>query len=199
MDILHKLVMGFGVALTPMNLFFGAVGCIFGTFIGAMSGIGAPAGIAILLSLTFGMDPTGGIIRLAGIYYGSMYGGTIPSVLVNVPRESASVTTAIEGYQMALKGRAGAALSVAAVGSFIAGAIGVVGLMVLAEPVAGFALRFGPPEHFALFVFAFTSLVGLASESRSKTLVSIALGLLVSRWETTPWPAARGSPSGAWI
>jgi putative tricarboxylic transport membrane protein len=180
MDTFDMLMRGFGVALTPANLLFGAIGCIFGTFIGAMPGIGAPTGIAVLLPLTFGMDPTGGIIMLAGIYYGSMYGGTITSVLVNVPGESASVMTAVEGYQMALRGRAGAALTVSAVGSFIAGTIGVVGLMFLAVPVAAFGLRFGPAEQFALFLFAFTSLVGFASESRSKTLVAIVLGLLIA-------------------
>jgi putative tricarboxylic transport membrane protein len=180
MDTFDMLLRGFSVALTPMNLLFGAIGCIFGTFIGAMPGIGAPTGIAVLLPLTFGMDPTGGIIMLAGIYYGSMYGGTITSVLVNVPGESASVMTAVEGYQMALRGRAGAALTVSAVGSFVAGTIGVVGLMLLAVPVSAFGLRFGPAEQFALFLFAFTSLVGFASESRSKTLVAIALGLLIA-------------------
>jgi len=180
MDTFDMLMRGFSIALTPMNLLFGAIGCIFGTFIGAMPGIGAPTGIAVLLPLTFGMDPTGGIIMLAGIYYGSMYGGTITSVLVNVPGESASVMTALEGHKMALRGRAGAALTVSAVGSFVAGTLGVVGLMLLAVPVASFGLKFGPPEQFALFLFAFTSLVGFASESRSKTLVAIMLGLLIA-------------------
>ncbi len=174
------LMRGFSIALTPTNLFLGAIGCIFGTFVGAMPGIGAPTGIAVLLPLTFGMNPTSGIIMLAGIYYGSMYGGTISSVLVNVPGESASVMTALEGHKMALRGRAGAALTVSAVGSFIAGTIGVVGLMLLAVPVSNFGLRFGPAEQFALFLFAFTSLVGFASESRSKTLVAIVAGLLVA-------------------
>lgn len=174
------LMRGFAIALTPTNLFFGAIGCIFGTFVGAMPGIGAPTGIAVLLPLTFGMNPTSGIIMLAGIYYGSMYGGTISSVLVNVPGESASVMTALEGHKMALRGRAGTALTVSAVGSFIAGTIGVVGLMLLAEPVAAFGLKFGPPEQFALFLFAFTSLVGFSSDSRSKTLVAIILGLLIA-------------------
>ena len=180
METFEMLMRGFSIALTPTNLFFGAIGCIFGTFVGAMPGIGAPTGIAVLLPLTFGMNPTSGIIMLAGIYYGSMYGGTITSVLVNVPGESASVMTALEGHKMALRGRAGAALTVSSVGSFIAGTIGVVGLMLLAEPVAGFGLRFGPAEQFALFLFAFTSLVGFSSDSRSKTLVAIAAGLLIA-------------------
>src|SRR5512133_3844980 len=116
MDTFDMLMRGFAVALTPMNLLFGAIGCTFGTFIGAMPGIGAPTGIAVLLPMTFGRDPTGGIIMLAGIYYGAMYGGTITSVLVNVPGESSSVMTAVEGHKMALRGRAGTALTVSAVG-----------------------------------------------------------------------------------
>ncbi len=186
MDTLQSLLTGFSIALTPTNLLFGIIGCVFGTFIGAMPGIGAPTGIAILLPLTFGMNPTAGIIMLAGIYYGSQYGGTITSVLVNVPGESSSVVTCMDGYQMARKGRVGAALTVAAVGSFVAGTLGVVALMLLAAPVSRFALRFGPPEEFALFLLAFTSLVGLASESRSKTLVAIVLGLLVTTVGSDP-------------
>jgi putative tricarboxylic transport membrane protein len=180
MDTFEMLIRGFAVALTPMNLLLGALGCTFGTFIGAMPGIGAPTGIAVLLPMTFGMDPTGGIIMLAGIYYGAMYGGTITSVLVNVPGESSSVMTALEGHKMALKGRAGTALTVSAVGSFVAGTLGVVGLMLLAGPVSNFALKFGPPEQFSLFLFSFTCLVGFASESRSKTLVAIVVGLLIA-------------------
>ena len=180
MDIFHSLLMGFNVALTPTNLLFGVIGCAFGMFLGAMPGIGAPTGVAILLPLTFGMNPTSGIIMLAGIYYAAEYGGTITSVLLNIPGEPSSVVTCIDGYQMAKKGRAGAALTVAAVGSFVAGTLGVVGLMLIAVPLAQFALRFGPPEEFALFLLAFTGLIGLASESRSKTLVSIVLGLIIS-------------------
>jgi putative tricarboxylic transport membrane protein len=184
--------MGFSVALKPINLLFGMIGVVFGTFVGAMPGIGAPTGIAILLPLTFGMDPTGGMIMLAGIYYGSQYGGTITSVLVNVPGESSSVVTCIDGHQMALKGRAGAALSVAAVGSFFAGTVGVVILMLIATPLATFALRFGPPEEFALFLLAFTGLLtfsgsgSLGSASLSKSLVSIVLGLLVATIGSDP-------------
>ena len=180
MDTFDMLMRGFAIALTPTNLLFGAIGCIFGTFVGAMPGIGAPTGIAVLLPLTFGMNPTSGIIMLAGIYYGSMYGGTITSVLVNVPGESASVMTAMEGHKMALRGRAGAALTVSAVGSFVAGTIGVVGLMLLAVPVSAFALKFGPAEQFALFLFAFTSLIGFSSDSRAKTLVAIVAGLWIA-------------------
>ncbi|HSB70304.1 MAG TPA: tripartite tricarboxylate transporter permease [Candidatus Methylomirabilis sp.] len=192
MDVLHSLLTGFAVALKPVNLLFGTIGVVFGTFVGAMPGIGAPTGIAVLLPLTFGMDPTGGMIMLAGIYYGSQYGGTITSVLVNVPGESSSVVTCIDGHQMALKGRAGAALSVAAVGSFVAGTAGVITLMLIAAPVASFALKFGPPEEFALFLLAFTGLLtfggsgSLGSDSRSKTLASIVLGLLVAMVGSDP-------------
>jgi putative tricarboxylic transport membrane protein len=178
--LLNHLLLGFGIALTPTNVLYGIVGVIFGTFVGAMPGIGAPSGIAMLLPLTFGMNPTSGIIMLAGIYYGSQYGGSITSILVNVPGESSSVVTCLDGYQMTLKGRAGAAMSVAAVGSFVAGTFGVIILMLMAMPLANFALRFGPAEEFTIFLLAFTSLVGFATESRSKTLVSIMLGLVIA-------------------
>ena len=178
--LLNHLLLGFGIALTPTNVLYGIVGVIFGTFVGAMPGIGAPSGIAMLLPLTFGMNPTSGIIMLAGIYYGSQYGGSITSILVNVPGESSSVVTCLDGYQMTLKGRAGAAMSVAAVGSFVSGTFGVIILMLMAMPLANFALRFGPAEEFTIFLLAFTSLVGFATESRSKTLVSIMLGLVIA-------------------
>lgn len=168
--VLNHLLMGFGVALTPANVLYGIVGVVFGTFVGAMPGIGAPSGIAMLLPLTFGMNPTSGIIMLAGIYYGSQYGGSITSILVNVPGEASSVVTCLDGYQMALKGRAGAAMAVAGVGSFVAGTFGTILIMLMAMPVANFALRFGPAEEFTIFLLAFTCLISFASESRSKTL-----------------------------
>ena len=178
--VLNHLLMGFGVALTPANVLYGIVGVVFGTFVGAMPGIGAPSGIAMLLPLTFGMNPTSGIIMLAGIYYGSQYGGSITSILVNVPGEASSVVTCLDGYQMALKGRAGAAMAVAGVGSFVAGTFGTILIMLMAMPVANFALRFGPAEEFTIFLLAFTCLISFASESRSKTLVSIMLGLVIA-------------------
>ena len=180
MDLFHNLLMGFSIALTPTNLLYGVIGVLVGTAVGAMPGIGPTNTIALLLPLTFGMNPTSGIIMLAGIYYGGQYGGTITSVLVNVPGEASTAVTCIDGYQMALKGRAGAALTVAAVGSFVAGTLGTIILMLLAPPLANFSLRFGPPETFAVLLLAFTSLIGLASQSWSKTLVSIVLGLLIT-------------------
>ena len=131
MDVLSNLAMGFSIALTPFNLLMATVGVIVGTLIGALPGVGPVSGVALLLPLTFGMDPTSGIIMLAALYAGSMYGGTITSVLINTPGESASVVTCIDGYQMALQGRAGPALGAAAIGSFIAGTFGVILLMLM--------------------------------------------------------------------
>src|SRR5262245_54185275 len=134
MDLFHNLAVGFGVALTPFNLAMAIAGVFLGTLIGALPGVGPASGVALLLPLTFGMHPASGIILLAAMYAGSMYGGTITSVLINTPGESASVVTCIDGHQMALQGRAGPALGVAAVGSFAAGTVGVV-LLMLASPL----------------------------------------------------------------
>jgi len=148
-DVLSNLAMGFSIALTPFNLLMATVGVIVGTLIGALPGVGPVSGVALLLPLTFGMDPTSGIIMLAALYAGSMYGGTITSVLINTPGESASVVTCIDGYQMALQGRAGPALGVATIGSFIAGTFGVMMLMLMSPALARWALSFGPPEIFS--------------------------------------------------
>jgi putative tricarboxylic transport membrane protein len=137
LDALQYWVQGFSVALQPMNLLYAFIGCVLGTLIGVLPGLGPAAGTAILIPVTFSLDPIGAIIMLAAIYYGAMYGGTITSVLVNVPGEAASVVTCLDGYQMARQGRAGPALGIAAFGSFIAGTLSVIGLMVLAPPLAG--------------------------------------------------------------
>src|SRR5438094_9121443 len=150
MDIVSGLLQGFQVALTPANLLMCVVGVVLGTIIGVLPGLGPPATIAMLLPLTFKLDPTGAMIMLAGIYYGAKYGGSTTSILLNVPGESSSVVTCIDGYQMALKGRAGPALGMAAIASFIAGTVGVIGLTLIAPPVAAFALSFSSPEYFAL-------------------------------------------------
>src|SRR6267143_5595902 len=134
MDFLSNLAMGFGVAFTPFNLFMALVGVLVGMLIGALPGIGPPSGVALLLPLTFGMDPTSGIIMLAALYAGTMYGGTITSVLINTPGESASVVTCLDGYQMALQGRAGPALAVAALGSFFAGCVSTLIIAIAAPP-----------------------------------------------------------------
>src|SRR6185503_12573691 len=150
MDVLTGLMHGFGVALQPLNLLWCFLGVVLGTVIGVMPGLGPPATIAMLLPLTFLMNPASAMIMLAGIYYGAKYGGSTTSILLNVPGESASVATCIDGYQMARKGRAGAALGIAAIASFIAGTVGVVGLMLVAPPLAKMALAFSSPEYFGL-------------------------------------------------
>src|SRR5512136_3401278 len=150
MDLLHNLYTGFSIALTFNNVIYCLVGVFFGQIVGVLPGIGAPTAIALLLPITFSADPTSALIMFAGIYYGVAYGGTITSVLINVPGESSTVMTCLDGYQMAMKGRAGAALSVAAIGSWIAGTASIVILMSFAPALARFALRFGPPEYFAL-------------------------------------------------
>ncbi|HZF76994.1 MAG TPA: tripartite tricarboxylate transporter permease [Acetobacteraceae bacterium] len=177
MDILGGLGQGFSVALQPMNLVWCVVGCFLGTIVGVLPGLGPAATIALLLPLTFGMDPTGGIIMLAGIYFGAKYGGSTTSILLNIPGEASSVVTCLDGYQMARKGRAGAALGIAAIGSFIAGTFGIVALTLLAPPIAAFALRFSSPEYFALMVLGLSLVVVLGGSSMIKALLALTFGL----------------------
>jgi putative tricarboxylic transport membrane protein len=178
--VIDNLLLGFATAFTPENLLYVLIGVSVGMLFGAFPGLGAPTAIALLLPLTFTLEAGGAIIMLAGIYYGSMYGSTITSILVNVPGESASVVTAWDGHQMARKGRAGQALTIAAVGSFVAGTFGTALFMVVGPALASFALSFGPPEYFSLMVFALATLPGLAGAgaSRVKMLLSLVLGLL---------------------
>ena len=180
METLQQLMMGFQIAITPINLLLCFLGALAGTIIGALPGIGPSAGIAILLPLTFGMNPTSAMIMMAGLYCGAMYGGTITSVLINVPGESSSVMTCLDGYQMALQGRAGKAIGIAAFGSFIAGTLSVVFLMLLSIPLVKFALSFGPPEYFALMLMGLCTIAGLTGGSVLKALVGAFLGLLIS-------------------
>jgi putative tricarboxylic transport membrane protein len=180
MGVLDNLWLGFSIALSPFNLFMALAGVVVGTAIGALPGIGPVSGVALLLPLTFGMHPTSAIIMLAGIYYGSQYGGTITSVLINTPGESASVVTCIDGYQMALRGRAGPALGVAAIGSFIAGSFGVLLLMVMSPTLVRWALSFGPPETFALMLLGLTTVTGLTGENAVKGYISMVLGLMLA-------------------
>jgi putative tricarboxylic transport membrane protein len=180
MDLLTNLTMGFSIALSPFNLTLAFLGVIIGTLVGALPGIGPVSGVALLLPLTFGMPPTSGIIMLAALYYGTMYGGTITSVLINTPGESTSVVTCIDGYQMALQGRAGPALGVAAIGSFVAGTVGVVLLMIMSPALARWALSFGPPETFALMLLGLTTVTGLTGENAVKGYLSMVLGLMLS-------------------
>ncbi len=180
MDTLHHLMSGFAVALTPLNLLFATIGCVLGTLIGVLPGLGPAAGTALLIPITFKLDPTAAIIMLAAIYYGAMYGGTITSVLINVPGEAASVVTCLDGYEMAKQGRAGAALGIAAIGSFIGGTVATFGLVLVALPLARFALRFGPPEYFSLLLVGLSLVMGLAGKSLAKALLMGILGLLFS-------------------
>ena len=180
MDAFWSLVAGFGVALRPANLVFAFVGSVIGTAVGALPGIGPIAGIAILLPLSFKLDATGAIIMLSAIYYGAMYGGTITTVLMRVPGEAASAVTAIDGYEMARQGRAGAALAIAAIGSFIGGTVATLVLVVAAPPLARVALSFGPPEFFALMILGLALVVGLSGGALLPGLLSALLGLALS-------------------
>ncbi len=160
-------------------LWYGFVGCVVGTLVGVLPGVGPLAGISLLLPATFGLDATRAIVMLAGIYYGAMYGGSTTSILMRIPGEAASVMTCIDGYAMARKGRAGPALAIAAVGSYVAGTVSVVALMVLAPPLASFALRFGPPEYFSLLLLGLLVLAYMNSGSMLRGLAMAALGLLL--------------------
>jgi len=180
MDILSNLLAGFRVALLPSNLLFCLIGVTVGTVVGILPGIGTTAAVSILLPLTFRMDPTTGMIMLAGIYYGTKYGGSTTSILVNTPGESSSVVTCIDGYQMALQGRAGPALGIAAIASFIAGTLGLVGLVLLGPLLTAVALSFGPPEYFSLMAMGLTTVAFLAGRSMTKALLTTVLGLLLS-------------------
>ena len=180
MDVASGLIQGFSVALAPGNLMWCFVGCFLGTVVGIMPGLGPAATIAMLLPLTFKMDPTCAIIMLAGIYYGAKYGGSTTSILLNVPGESASVVTCLDGYQMARKGRAGAALGIAAIASFVAGTVGVIALMLISPPLAKVALSFSSPEYFALMALGLAMVVLLAGRSLVKALMAMLVGLWIA-------------------
>jgi putative tricarboxylic transport membrane protein len=178
--VLGQLVDGFGTALRPENLLLAAAGVTLGTFVGVLPGIGPAVTIALLLPLTFNFDdPIGAFIMFAGIYYGGMYGGSTTSILLNTPGESGSIVTAIEGFQMAKKGRAGAALATAAIGSFVAGTISTILITFLAEPVADLAVSFRPPDYFALTVLAFVTVTSLLGRSLVRGFLSLFVGLFM--------------------
>jgi putative tricarboxylic transport membrane protein len=179
-DSLTNLAGGFATALTPLNLLLALVGVTLGTLVGVLPGLGPSATLAILLPVTFGLPPEGTLIMMAGLYYGAKYGGSTTAILMNIPGESASIMTTIDGYALAKQGRAGPALGIAAISSFVAGTVGVIGLTFLAPVVADFAVSFGPPEFFALMVFGLTTIVLLAGDSILKGVLSTALGLLLS-------------------
>ena len=173
-----NLVLGFSTVFTPTNMLYSLMGCLIGTMVGVLPGVGPLAGISMLLPTTFGMDATSAIILLAGIYYGAMYGGSTTSILMRIPGEAASVMTCIDGYAMARKGRAGPALAIAAIGSYVAGTLSIVGLMFLAPPLARFALSFGPPEYVCLLVCGLVVLSYMTGGSIVKNLSMICLGLM---------------------
>ena len=178
-ESIQHLFAGFGIATTVANLFYCLLGAVAGTLVGILPGLGPIAGIALLIPVTFGLSPTSAIIMLAGIYYGAMYGGSTTSILLNVPGETASVITCIDGYQMAQKGKAGPALAICAIGSFTAGTLAIFGMVFLAPPLAEAALAFGPPEYFSLMVCGFIVLSNVTGTSLLKSLMMAIVGLII--------------------
>ncbi len=184
MDLLNNLILGFGIAFTAQNLLYAFFGAVLGTLIGVLPGLGPVATIAMLLPSIYALDATPALIMLAGIYYGAQYGGSTTAILINVPGESSSVVTAIDGYQMARKGRAGAALAAAGLGSFFAGCVGTVIIAAFAPPLTELAFKFGPAEYFSLMVLGLIGAVVLASGSLIKAIAMILLGLLLGQVNT---------------
>ncbi|MEH7387799.1 tripartite tricarboxylate transporter permease [Bacillus sp. JJ1521] len=184
--IIESLLTAFSQAFTWENLLACFIGVFIGTIVGVLPGIGPVGAMALLLPFSYGMDPAAGMIMFAGIYYGSMYGGSTTSILLNMPGESVSVITTLDGYQMAKKGRAGAALSISAIGSFIAGTLGIVGLMLFAPPLAKFALKFAAPEYFAIAILGIILLSNLTGGSFSKSFLMVIIGMMLSSIGTDP-------------
>ncbi len=180
METLTHILNGFAVSMQPINLWYTFLGVFMGTIIGVLPGIGPSAGIALLIPITYGMNPTSALIMMAGIYYGAKYGGSTTAILIRTPGEAASVMTSIDGYEMAKKGRAGAALAVSAIGSFIAGTIGVIGLTLFAIPLTSIALKFGPAEYFTLMLFAMTAVSTLTGKSPAKGVLATIIGLMIA-------------------
>ncbi|MFO7570205.1 MAG: tripartite tricarboxylate transporter permease [Smithellaceae bacterium] len=180
MDALTGLFYGLSVAFESQHLILLLAGCVLGTLVGVLPGLGPVGAISILLPLTFHLPPAGAIIMLAGIYNGAMYGGSTTSILINVPGEAASVVTCLDGHQMARKGQAGQALGIAVFGSFIAGTVGLIGLQLVASPLSRLALKFGPPEYFAIILTGFTLVVYLAQRSMIKAVLMALVGVVLS-------------------
>jgi putative tricarboxylic transport membrane protein len=187
MDTLHFLFDGFGVALTWYNLLFAFCGVLIGTAVGVLPGIGPMSGVALLIpvtaTMTSGLSPeeaaASSIILLAGVYYGAMYGGSTTSILLNTPGESSSVVTTLDGHQMAKQGRAGSALAISAIGSFVAGIVSLIALIFLAQPLSRIAITFGPAEYFSLMILGLCAVSGLAGKSMTKALMMTVFGLLL--------------------
>jgi putative tricarboxylic transport membrane protein len=179
MELFNNLILGFGVAISPINLLYCLIGVLLGTLIGVLPGVGPVATIAMLLPITFNLNPVSALIMLAGIYYGAQYGGSTTAILVNIPGESSSVVTCLDGYQMARQGRAGPALAIAAIGSFFAGCVATLLIAVAAPPLAELALKFGPSEYFSLMVFGLIAATVLARGSLIKAIAMVVFGLLL--------------------
>lgn len=177
---MEGLLAGFIGALAPANLAYCLIGCLLGTMVGVLPGLGPAATMAMLLPLTSYLPPAGMILMLSGIYYGAMYGGSTTSILVNVPGEASSVATCIDGFQMTKQGRAGEALAIAAIGSFIAGTAGVIFLTLFAPTLADFALRFGPPEYFAVLLFSLTTILSFSGRELSKGVIMALVGMILA-------------------
>src|SRR2546421_6001893 len=180
MEALVGLLTGFGVIMTAANLYLCFLGSLIGPLVGVLPGVGPLAALALLLPVTFTLSPVGGLVMLASIFYGAMYGGSTTSILLNIPGEAASVVTCIDGHQMARQGRAGAALGIAAIGSFIAGTIGVLAMTFFAPAIAAVAIRFGPPENFGLMVLGLVCTLFMITGSAVKGVLMIALGFLAA-------------------
>jgi putative tricarboxylic transport membrane protein len=180
MEALQNLLYGFSFSLTLPNLIYCFIGVLLGQIVGILPGLGASGTVALLLPFTFFLDEISAIIMVAGIYYGTMYGGSITSILMRIPGEAASVITCLDGYEMGKKGRAGAALGVSAFGSFFAGTLGIIGLMLIAPPLADFSLKFGPAEYFALAFLGLTLVTQLGGGAKIKAVLMVILGLLLS-------------------
>src|SRR5437773_7256881 len=179
MEFFDNVIIGFGVALTPANLGLAFIGAMVGTLIGVLPGIGPIATIAMLLPLTFHLEPVSGLIMLAGIFYGAQYGGSTTAILVNLPGETSAVVTCIDGYQMARQGRAGPALAIAAIGSFFAGSVGTLLIALFGPPLSEIALKFGSPEYFSLMLMGLVAAAVLAQGDMTKSLAMVVMGLLL--------------------
>ena len=186
METLLNLTSGFAKLITPGNLAAVLAGSVLGTVVGVLPGLGPAATIAILLPVTLGMGPTAGLIMLAGIYYGAQYGGSTTSILVRIPGEASSVMTCLDGFEMSKKGRAGAALTAAAIGSFIAGTMGFIGLTLCAVPLARFALKFGPPEYFSIALCGLLVLSNVTGKSPLRNFTMVLVGLMLATVGTDP-------------
>ena len=179
MELINNLALGFDVALTPTTLALALIGCVLGTIIGALPGLGPSNGVAILipLSFSFNLDATQALVLMTSVYYGAMYGGRISSILLNIPGDEPAMMTTLDGYPMAKKGRAGDALVLSGFASFTGAFLATVGLMLLAPILAQIAFLFGPAEYFALYLLAFCTLGGIGSQNQAKAAISVCLGL----------------------